>query len=375
MATDGGRQQRRGGFKSKPRKWMAFFVGQLLLLLSGVASADLRRGGDMGRRASGDAVEDLRDTVECKVAPDPETAATSLAPVILSSTKLTTTLHCVAKGSTMIPTAPEKVCVTKQNATVKECATTSDDDNKHAVALKELLGETSEARWIEAQPVPPETGNAWTLKLKESDLPFADKSFFVGCQNSGSNQHCRVDVTVKARPSVVVDNVVTCAYGSESNSETLKVEITEEKSTLTIECGNDGSIVPTSYGTVYCGSDDLTSCEKSYSDILPNYAKTWWKEEGVQRDVATLTIPKQNFPAEDKQFYIGCSPMSVEGASKASGIAKGESERPAVPGVSVCKVLVTVKAAGSISSGESGLHIVGGASGAAVLIGLLAGSF
>ncbi|KEP61407.1 UNVERIFIED_CONTAM: SAG-related sequence protein SRS15A [Hammondia hammondi] len=90
------------------------------------------------------------------------------------------------------------------------------------------------------------------LELQGSDLPFCDKSSFVGCDRGAdgkavepNDSESKVNVIVQARPSSVDDkNIVTCAYGKDSNPQPLKVEMTTEKNTLTLHCGSKASIKP-----------------------------------------------------------------------------------------------------------------------------------
>ncbi|PFH37034.1 SAG-related sequence [Besnoitia besnoiti] len=275
-------------------------------------------------------------------------AAAKTLSVTLSKDQLTTTLECGGEGSTAVPRSMEEGCVMGTEATVDTCS------SQGTKQLSKLLETSSSVKWTAAQGSGAEfKGEARTLKLKEDDLPYTDKTFFVGCKSKNPPEGtCQVNVTVKARLSTVDNNIVTCAYGADSNPRPLEVEMRDGNNTLTLACGKDGSIVPTSYVTNYCEDDTLKPCKKSYRDILPKFEDTWWTKETKEGSPVVLTIPKEGFPESDQEFYIGCTPRPTGGDETTSRAEEG-AESPTDKAPTPCKVHVTVKAAGAASAAPS----------------------
>ncbi|PFH37047.1 SAG-related sequence [Besnoitia besnoiti] len=332
-------------------RWMHLCIGGLMLFsIEHVMAASLQKGVEEPLTGETGAASWPGIVAKCPPAaparggggdPDP-------IPVTLSRNQLVTTLQCSEADTEEVPRGLSNVCVSKDGATVDACSKGTGESGD-VVALKDVLGEGSDAKWVKKGSETQTVENAWVLQLQETDLPFTDESFFVGCQRKPSASGgtvCRVNVTVEARASSATGTAVTCAYGSHSNPEALNVEITEEKNTLTLACGQHGAILPTKYDAVYCDDDKLTSCTKSYGDIFQNYSQTWWNQEKQSAPV-TLTVPKGAFPAQDKTFYVGCNHTSL--GTKKPGRA-GTAVRPesdTAKGVSQCRVKVTVKAASS----------------------------
>ncbi|PFH37048.1 SAG-related sequence [Besnoitia besnoiti] len=357
--------QRRGGsIWLKTRKLMAICLGGVLLLSSGNAFAQALDG----EAEDGAAAEGPSDTdVKCDVSPDLRETGVTQNQVTLSSTHPVTTLLCIKPGSTMVPKGAKSVCEAKTDVTVENC-----EDKGCSSTLQALLESNREVRWTQIPITKSKQGEKWALNLEQTDFPFTDKSFFVGCKNEEHpSKTCRVDVTVKARSSSVMDNLVTCAYGAESNSEALKVELTEETSTLALACGKHGSINPTTYSTNYCENENLTSCTKSYSDILPNYSSAWWAGKSDTTDHVKLTIPKGSFPAEEQHFYVGCVPKAAKPEKPIARTTGPSTDTSTSAGASTCRVKVTVKAASSASPAVSSLAVVSAVSGLLVLVGYL----
>ncbi|CBZ50522.1 srs domain-containing protein [Neospora caninum Liverpool] len=385
MARTGKMQQRRGGFRSKARKLIALSMGGVLLLSSGLAAADQLREGLLGRSLSGE-ITNVDPSIDnavatCSFSP---AAAGRAAPasLTLSQTSLTATLVCTG---TQIVTVPENllnVCDPKQNADNGKCVFGGTNPAGKEVKLTELLGTDRHIQWTEIQQEPnSERGagstKAWTLQLEDGDFPVTDKSFLVGCQDSTKGkQACKVTVNVEARASSVADrNVVTCAYGKKSNPEPLKVEMTTDNNTLTLQCGSEGILHPITYKTRYCDPEaaNVQECnEKDYTGILPSFVESWWTNVNDGKSSATLTIPETEFPESDQQFRLGCVPKSPNAPPSGDTMktSKGNGSQTHAA-TSNCNVIVTVRSGSSASSTG---QMVATVSGAAALLGLLAGS-
>ncbi|KFG55029.1 SAG-related sequence SRS40F [Toxoplasma gondii FOU] len=390
MARTARVEQRRGGFKSKARKFVAVCVGGVLLLSGGQAAADYLREGAAQR-----SLEALQEdathtgpvfsgqTASCTLTGDTRRAqAQAATSLTLSKEKLTITLRCSGANNQAVPKDMQQVCSeTSGEATVAKCK----DANGKRITLQSLLGSSPEAVWKKSNTTTEDKNNGeeWTLELKESDLPLTDKAFFVGCDKSTASgtrpeasvketsAECKVDVNVKARPSSVADdNVVTCAYGNESNPEPLKVEMTTVKNTLTIQCGSQGSLRPTTFKTQYCDPQEaLENCtEKKFEEILPAFVTSWWSE-GADKTSVKLKIPETDFPQSEQQFRVQCIPKDTV-ADPPTIQGKNEDDTETAARMSACNVIVTVMAGSSASS--SG-QMVATATGAAALTGLFIG--
>nr|CCA30046.1 SRS domain-containing protein [Neospora caninum Liverpool]CEL71259.1 TPA: SRS domain-containing protein [Neospora caninum Liverpool] len=398
MAKAARMDQRRGGFRSRARKLMALCIGGVLLLSGGHAGADYLREGTLQR--------DLDQQPEAETQTEPvfsgqvatctlpaegvgaSTGGGATSALTLSKGNLTATLRCSGTDYVAIPKLMKQVCsATVEDPSVKNCKTdTQVTGNDKQITLESLLGSSRSIEWTKTEATPNQnTGEEWTLELQEADLPLSDKGFFVGCDKNEARQRlslegkaavdCKVDVNVKARPSSVTDNnVVTCAYGKDSNPEPLKVEMTTEKNTLTVQCGSEGSLNPESYATQYCDPEgELNDCtQKMFEDILPTFATSWWSKAD-DGNSATLTIPPAEFPESEHQFRLGCVPKTADSEqpdTAAKGGETGESDTAAT--TSNCDVIATVRSGSSPSS--SG-QLVPTIAGAAALAGLLVGSF
>nr|CCA30047.1 SRS domain-containing protein [Neospora caninum Liverpool]CEL71260.1 TPA: SRS domain-containing protein [Neospora caninum Liverpool] len=397
MAKSVTMEQRRGGLKSRARKLMAVCMGGVLLLSGGVVAGDYLREGTRQRNLQAVSREATQtepvfsgQVATCTLSPGGDGASTgddATSALTLSKDNLTATLKCSGKDYVAIPQKMTKVCAaTVQDPSVKNCKTDPQGtENGNQVTLESLLGSTRSIEWTKTEATPNQnTGEEWTLELQEADLPLSDKAFFVGCDKNEAHQllslegkaavDCKVDVNVKARPSSVTDNnVVICAYGKDSNPEPLKVEMTTEKNTLTVQCGSEGSLNPESYATQYCDlQGELENCTlKMFEDILPTFATSWWSKAD-DGNSAILTIPAAEFPESEHQFRLGCVPKTADSEqpdTAAKGGEKGESQTAAT--TSNCDVIVTVRSGSSASS--SG-QLVSAIAGAAAMTGLLVGS-
>ncbi|CBZ50524.1 srs domain-containing protein [Neospora caninum Liverpool] len=389
MATIGKTLQRRRGSNPVDRTWMAACMSGILLFCSGeLVAAELSEGLQHRLLATGfttvaptfqDAVSTCDLTTEGEVG----AAGAAAASLTLSQSSLTATLVCKAETITMIPATLLNICDPKQNADPGKCVFDSSNSAGKEVKLKDLLGTDREVKWKQIQDQArgdPQT-QTWTLQLEDPDLPLSDKSFLVGCQDSTSflktkgTKVCKVPVNVEARASSVGDrNVVTCAYGKNSNPVPLKVEMTTENNTLTLQCGSEGILHPTTYATHYCDPEaaNFQECnEKDYTGILPSFVESWWTNVNDGKTSATLTIPETEFPESDQQFRLGCVPNTTNSAASAPAGKSRSDGSQTVVARSHCNVIVTVRSGSSASSTG---QMVATVSGTAALIGLLAGS-
>nr|CCA30108.1 SRS domain-containing protein [Neospora caninum Liverpool]CEL71354.1 TPA: SRS domain-containing protein [Neospora caninum Liverpool] len=395
MAKAARMEQRRGGFKSRARKLMALCMGGVLLVSSGKVAAEYLREGTLQRN--------LDPQPEAETQSEPVFSgqvATCTLPakgvgarngddatgaLTLSKDNLTVTLKCSGQNNEAVPKGMKKVCSAGEGQTVAKCKANGAEETEAGkqITLPALLGSTSSIEWKKKTTQDQNSGEEWTLELQETDLPLVDKAFFVGCDEkstigpskSGPNSasECKVDVNVKARPSSAADNnVVTCAYGKDSNPEPLKVEMTTDKNTLTIQCGSEGSLNPETYATQYCDPEgEVGSCTlKKFEDILPTFATSWWSKADDSRS-ATLTIPQTDFPESEKQFLVGCIPKGSSANSLDGKDSKPGAAQAAATTTSNCNVIVTVRSGSSASS--SG-QLVATIAGAAALAGLLVDS-
>ncbi|PFH35657.1 SAG-related sequence [Besnoitia besnoiti] len=318
MARSVRMERRRGVLQFKARKLWAACLGGVLLLTSGQVGAEQLQDG-LSRRdlQDVDSSPAAANTAICKLH-NPKVEAPVTSELTLSEERLTATLVCSGQNVVFVPANLENVCQKPPNGKSKE----SED----------------------------------VCKKNTND----------------NDSKCKLPIYVLARASTV-ENVVTCAYGKKSNKTPVKVEITQDQNSLTILCGQEGSIQPTEYATKYCEADGLKDCSKSYTEILPAFDEKWTPLQGTDNS-AKLAIPASEFPSGDKSFYIGCTPSGgkrEEGKERSAGsAAAGGSD--AAP--TTCKVLVTVKAAGSSLSAGAGVAMSAATSGAALLTGLVAGS-
>ncbi|KFH05383.1 SAG-related sequence SRS12A [Toxoplasma gondii VAND] len=385
MAKTGKVQHCRGAVRSKAQKLMAVCLSGVLLFSSGNTIAAesfeglLRRNLSSGGNSNG--AESVTPEI---VATCPATSEGATAPVpatlTLSKSSLTATVKCLDASHTAVPATATNVCVASDadvnGASDSESCIIGSSGGGKPVTLQSLLEATHPISWTE-KPASSDsqTGKERTLQLTETDLPRTDKTFFVGCQGSttAANTSCKVTVNVSARPSSVDDkNVVTCAFGKNSNDKAVEVEMSQDKNALTIDCGKNGSMRPVDYTTHYCSPDDnsLDQCKKqTYTDILETFDSKWWTKtaDGTQ---ATLTIPKTDFPTEDQRLLLGCLPE----AQKTDNPQEKEVNNDSVSATSPCRVVVTVKAARSASSASASPQVVATVSGVAFLVGLFSSS-
>ncbi|CBZ49961.1 srs domain-containing protein [Neospora caninum Liverpool] len=385
MARTSRMAHRCGGIRSKARKLVAVCMGGVLLFSGGGAvSAEsveglLRRNLVSSPRDTGAETNTAENVATCTLEGNPVSvrASSSSLTLSLSQGTLSATVQCQGDGYTFVPSEETHVCdgqaVDSKGGSRAVSCTIGTKNMGNPVTLQDLLGTSNPVQWNIPHSETQNEGEQRTLTLTEADLPRTDKSFMVGCQKA-TNSPCNVTVNVNARPSSVNDkNVVTCAYGKDSNPKPVEVEMSENKNTLTIDCGTDASMYPQDYTSHYCApeSESKEQCiKKNYSDVLGTFDSSWWstQQKGIS---ATLTIPKTDFPPEDQSLLVACVPesLSTENTKKANSIPHS------VTGITACRVLVTVKKANSASTASPSPHAIATASGAALLAGFLAGSF
>ncbi|PFH36178.1 SAG-related sequence SRS16E [Besnoitia besnoiti] len=371
MAGNGTTQMGRGLFRA--RKVMAACLGGVLLFCSGHACADETPGlwrEKLEEKITAPQVSGRVATCTLNGAGSMN-ASPEAENIVISKGNLTATLNCNGEGNAAVPSKEGHVC-RPGATTLPKCETNS--GHTEQVELAKLLGSSSVINVkIDKRPAATDqTNEKWTLELKDSQLPLSDKSFFVGCQKPQheADTTCKVEVVVKARSSSVDSNAVTCAYGPQSNGATpLTVEMTEETNKLAVDCGNEGSFAPLGY-TQFCSpeSQELKTCQtKEFSEIFPTFADTWWQKADQMKTVAELTIPKTDFPSEERQFLLGCVPMAASQENEGKDTVR-EAARGALAGLSECKVLVTVKAASSSAAPADSLHVILAGLGAVALL-------
>ncbi|CBZ50525.1 srs domain-containing protein [Neospora caninum Liverpool] len=393
MARMGKTLQRRRGSNPMDLTWMAAcMIGILLFCSREVVAAQLSEGLQHRRLQTkfttvaptfGDAVATCNLTGAPAAASTP--AATSLT---LSQKSLTATLVCTGTQLVTVPASLVYVCGPKRSDEDTTCQFDGTTADGKEVKLKDFLGADRDVKWAETQQEQSKEPKAastktWTLQLEEADLPLSDKSFLVGCQETtapapANRNACKVTVTVEARASSVGDrNVVTCAYGKNSNPEPLKVEMTTENNTLTLQCGSEGILHPTTYRTRYCDPEapNFQECnQKDYTGILPGFVESWWTNADTESS-ATLTIPETEFPESNQQFRLSCVPNAADssGSDDTAKTSKGGANdgSQTVAATSNCNVIVTVRSGSSASSTG---QMVATVSGTAALIGLLVAS-
>ncbi|PFH35624.1 SAG-related sequence [Besnoitia besnoiti] len=370
---------RRGGLKSKACKLLAVCVGGVLVLRSGQVGAHESQEGLLRRTLQDEkGSQTLLNAAACKL--DESVGPPKPIELTLSTDQLTASLVCSGSNVAAVPENLEKVCQEQPSGKIQE----SKDECRvgpssmgRPVPLAEILAPDSRASWNKINTAEEQQNETWTLKLQKENLPLRDKTFYVGCQkkNGDNNSMCKLPIHILARASSAENNVVTCAYGAQSNEAPVKVEMTQEQNSLTLLCGKEGSIEPSEYTTKYCETDGLKECTKPYSEILPKFSEAWWTTVEGKDNSAKLAIPSTDFPTEDKSFYLGCTPAETNNAESQEELGVAAAAEASGAKKTTCKVLVSVKAPGSSLSSGPGVGMAAAASGAAVLTGLIAGAF
>ncbi|PFH35625.1 SAG-related sequence [Besnoitia besnoiti] len=354
-------------------------MGGVLLAANGQAS-EVASVSKFTKQAQGDfgLPVILANTATCSPTGPAAAAAAGPTNLTLSENRLKITLACAAENAQAVPKDLTEVCqeqITGVREAGEKCKIGEKTSGK-PVSLASVLAAGSEATWQPNASREGNPGHSWTLSLRKEELPLVDKSFYVGCVKSpdGGASQCKVTVDVLARRSSAENNIVTCAYGANSNDAVVSVEMTQKHNTLKIVCGKEGAVHQNDYASKYCENGDMKECTKPYSDIISNFVETWWTKVDDKDNSVKLTIPPTEFPTQDQSFYFGCA--RTEGNAQQAGgsleaqAASGEQEAK----TKTCKVLVTVKASDSSLSGGPLLGMTAAASGVAVLAGLVAGT-
>ncbi|KFH03923.1 SAG-related sequence SRS15C [Toxoplasma gondii VAND] len=397
MARSGNLQQRPAGFNPKTRKLIAVCLGGVLLLSSGHVVAQ-QTGEGVRQNGSQESYKTVTPTISgttatCKFPQADASGGGSRdgsGSLTLSKENLIATLQCSSEETTAISPIPQglakKVCVRGKGVSGKSnsCNIEGAALDGAETELRALLGTDRDIQWIKTETTKGSetaSNNEWTLTLQESDLPLSEKSFFVGCEHAKASKRsetvvstksaCTVNVTVEARASAAAENnVVTCAYGQNSNPHPLKVEVTPQKNTVTLQCGSEGSLNPTNYTTKYCDAqEDMSKCtEKNFADILPSIVTSWWTSDNTKNSVK-LTVPETGFPESEQQFRLRCV-LNKTNPQTSGPNAKSEqnAETQSTASTSECNVIVTVKSGSSASSAG---QMVATVSGVAAFAGLL----
>ncbi|PFH35266.1 SAG-related sequence [Besnoitia besnoiti] len=225
----------------------------------------------------------------------------------LSETANVVSLDC-AQSFSFVPSNVEKVCATTSDVSLKAC---KEDGKKRALVsspISDFMTETptltSSVKWVH-------TDTRSSLAFPVTNFPFTDKSFIVGCIKSEDADSCILKVAVRARKSLLKENVLTCSYGAESNQPVPKTTLDSTNNSLTVVCGTDGTM-PLTAGvpTIYLCKDpetDVCTTVEDVTEVFPGFSKAWWTKQDGQENAAKLTIPKDGFPVEPKTVMFGCS--------------------------------------------------------------------
>ncbi|PFH36171.1 SAG-related sequence [Besnoitia besnoiti] len=370
MQTYSGFDGRSGVFMSSTKMLVLMCIGGFLLFSVGQAVEGQLANAE-GHSADGilpNSQEPVSST--CKVTNDGQqnNEGPTAATLTISKDTLSATLRCEGEGNAVVPTDKTMVCIDEENATVQTCT----GSTAKQVALTGLLAPAKSEPITKSSPPSSANVQERTLKIQESQLPFTDKTFFVGCQKKSNTNDtkCKVTVKVKARASSAQRNAVVCAYGEDSNNEgPVRVEMSEEQNKLSIDCGQDGAFFSVTY-TEYCPpeSTDLRECTEKFADLLPSFSPSWWVK-GDKGAPSVFTIPATDFPAADRQFMVGCAPRSTSAERPKVTDQKDESAPSSVRS-SLCRVVVTVKATRA-SSATSRVQTFTAASAVAAAMGFI----
>ncbi|PFH36254.1 SAG-related sequence [Besnoitia besnoiti] len=257
-------------------------------------------------------------------------------------------LVCDSNG-VVVPTSLPQSKVCPGNVPFSKC---KDDAGQNvAVSIQDFLdGESSKKiSWKT-------NGSAatYTLTIPQSAAPLSDKAFWVGCSPTKQQKQtinraaCQVSVALKAKESTTIDgNVVRCAYGATSNEKgPQKVTLSPKANSLTLVCGSEGAIQPTTYNEHFCSGDLGDECSGDYKTVLPDFQKGWWTETANDFDKTQykLVIPEDKFPEKEQKISLGCKYMAAAAGSMP------ERDATQLTGSTSCVVDVMIAAADSSSS-------------------------
>ncbi|PHJ16755.1 srs domain-containing protein [Cystoisospora suis] len=302
----------------------------------------------------------VTEQVATCTAPDPDAPKPATLTGSISQAKPTFELVCsTERSNAAVPAGLEKVCKQIEASSANRVQSTPlsacSQDPTTQCLLSDLLFPGATAAW---KPVTVTKGSGSTqtkyqLTISKDELPLLDQQFFVGCMKANeADSSCQVNITVNARASEVsADNVVTCAYGKESNKTPVAVTLTSETNSFTLKCGSEGTQTPAEKDS-YCSGTSVDACDlKKLTSIIPKAEASWWADV-VANQSMKFTIPTDKFPSADTVFLVGCK--------------KPEKEKDATS----CNVKVTVKS--SAASGFQGAFSFGVVS--AVVLAVLSGA-
>ncbi|KEP61477.1 UNVERIFIED_CONTAM: SAG-related sequence SRS36B [Hammondia hammondi] len=275
---------------------------------------------------------------------------TEAAPptVSLSEESNGITIECDQAKFTFVPSTGTDVCVSKdaQN-TLAVC-----NDSTTKTSIKEFLNLDTDdlPKWTTSN-----NNGRHTLFFPEHAFPLTEKRFYAGCISTGSGkrtqqEECLVTASVKARRSSVKDAVLTCAYGTESNKAVPEVTLNSAKNSLTIVCGNEGTMQPTKESlTAYqCSGAKNENCKTvKLTEVMPSFTPIWWAEDEKNKNAPKLVIPEGGFPAQEESILLGCKQNSPAAAKEAESGTTPAVELPE------CKVKVTLSAQSSVSQASN----------------------
>ncbi|CBZ53657.1 SRS domain-containing protein [Neospora caninum Liverpool] len=248
-----------------------------------------------------------------------------------------------------------KLVCPSTTAELKSCKSGETRTTVQPFDINTLLSGTSpKVSWQSCEGNGDGTCTTKQLTIPPANFPFVDHKFMVGCVEAETTDTMKVTVTLEARPSETEDHIVRCAYGKNSNNAHQTVTLTPEKNSFTLVCGNEGEVLPTTYETNYCltqeGNDAGAQCTGAYGGIFPNYEETWWTTTPHTNEYK-FTIPEGQFPAEEQKITVGCQKK----ATAEPGKQRTESEEK---DSSVCSVDVTIVASAASSAAlTSGLAV------------------
>ncbi|PFH35258.1 SAG-related sequence [Besnoitia besnoiti] len=287
-----------------------------------------------------------KTTTEC-VCVNKSQELTSVETVTLSESMNGISVRC-ATNSDFVPSDKNKVCTGKaEEASLTACEPPSKKTTGGSAMIADFLSSspalTPSVEWITSEV-------AKSLTFPSTNFPATDKAFLIGCRQNNKS-YCLVSVNVKARKSVLEDKVLKCAYGTDSNTPVPEVTLDPTSNSLTVDCGEDGTMpltgeLPTVY---YCKDSATDACDpvKDVTEILPGFAKEWWTPVNGLETAAKLTVPEGGFPVEPKTVVLGCNPK------RAKAKVDAEPESHAEGGLPTCRVKVAFNA----QSSSSGVRI------------------
>ncbi|PFH35264.1 SAG-related sequence [Besnoitia besnoiti] len=292
-------------------------------------------------------VRDAATTCVCESLEAKGGQAQSVNAATLSESANTLQVQCT-EPSTFVPSDLDSVCTgATQEASITTCQASKDTSTK--VKISTLLSK-------EADP-----GTKWTTKDQKShslvipstDFPLVDRHFFVGCTKIPGDKSCVVNVTLNARTSALVGNVLTCAYGETSNLSIPKVALDSTNDSLTVVCGGEGAM-PESNGapTIFlCKDPETDVCTKveDITGVFPGFTKDWWTPDREHEGGRTLTVPKSGFPVDPKTIMLGCLKSPPPSDAETAKDALSAADLP------TCKVKVTISAGASSFSAMKAL--------------------